>query len=56
VEAGLLDLDAPVARYWPDFAQSGKATLPVRHLLTHQAGLRPSRTGCRRPRGATGRS
>jgi len=39
VEAGLLDLDAPVARYWPDFAQSGKATLPVRHLLTHQAGL-----------------
>ncbi len=39
VEAGLLDLDAPVARYWPDFAQTGKATLPVRHLLTHQAGL-----------------
>jgi CubicO group peptidase (beta-lactamase class C family) len=39
VEAGQLDLDAPVARYWPEFAQAGKETLPVRYLLTHQAGL-----------------
>ncbi len=39
VEAGLLDLDAPVARYWPEFAQAGKARIPVRHLLTHQAAL-----------------
>jgi CubicO group peptidase (beta-lactamase class C family) len=39
VDAGLLDLDAPVARYWPEFAQAGKASLPVRYLLTHQAGL-----------------
>ena len=39
VEAGRLDLDAPVAHYWPDFAQAGKADLPVRYLLTHQAGL-----------------
>ena len=39
VEAGLLELDAPVARYWPEFAQAGKARIPVRHLLTHQAGL-----------------
>ena len=39
VDAGLLDLDAPVARYWPEFAQAGKAQLPVRYLLTHQAGL-----------------
>ena len=39
VDAGRLDLDAPVARYWPEFAQAGKAHLPVRHLLTHQAGL-----------------
>jgi CubicO group peptidase (beta-lactamase class C family) len=38
-EAGLLDLDAPVARYWPEFAQAGKARTRVRHLLTHQAGL-----------------
>jgi CubicO group peptidase (beta-lactamase class C family) len=39
VDAGRLDLDAPVARYWPEFAQAGKAALPVRYLLTHQAGL-----------------
>lgn len=39
VDAGILDLDAPVCRYWPEFAQAGKQTLPVRYLLTHQAGL-----------------
>ncbi|MFN8440355.1 MAG: serine hydrolase domain-containing protein [Caldilineaceae bacterium] len=39
VEQGKLDLDAPVARYWPEFAQAGKDLLPVRHLLNHQAGL-----------------
>jgi CubicO group peptidase (beta-lactamase class C family) len=39
VEAGLLDLDAPVARYWPEFAQEGKGRIRVRHLLTHQAAL-----------------
>ncbi len=39
VDHGLLDLGAPVARYWPEFAQAGKARLPVRHLLTHEAGL-----------------
>jgi CubicO group peptidase (beta-lactamase class C family) len=39
VEAGFLDLDAPVARYWPEFAQAGKAQIPVRYLLTHQAAL-----------------
>jgi len=39
VDAGLLDLDAPVARYWPEFAQANKARLPVRYLLTHQAAL-----------------
>ena len=39
VEAGRLDLDAPVARYWPEFAQAGKARVLVRHLLTHQAAL-----------------
>ena len=35
----LLDLDAPVANYWPEFAQAGKETLSVRYLLSHQAGL-----------------
>ena len=39
VDSGVLDLDAPVARYWPEFAQAGKARLPVRYLLTHEAGL-----------------
>ncbi|HSL48715.1 MAG TPA: serine hydrolase domain-containing protein [Candidatus Deferrimicrobiaceae bacterium] len=39
VEEGALDLDAPVSRYWPEFAQAGKRHLPVRYLLTHQAGL-----------------
>jgi CubicO group peptidase (beta-lactamase class C family) len=39
VEGGALDLDAPVSRYWPEFAQTGKQHLPVRYLLTHQAAL-----------------
>ena len=39
VEGGALDLDSPVSRYWPEFAQAGKKHLPVRYLLTHQAAL-----------------
>ena len=39
VEQGKLDLDAPVASYWPEFGQAGKQELPVRWLLSHQAGL-----------------
>ena len=39
VERGKLDLDAPVAAYWPEFAAAGKEELPVRWLLSHQAGL-----------------
>jgi CubicO group peptidase (beta-lactamase class C family) len=50
VDGGALDLDAPVARYWPEFAQAGKTRLPVRYLLTHQAGL-PA-IGRSLPRGA----
>ncbi|MET8280693.1 serine hydrolase domain-containing protein [Micromonospora sp. NPDC005174] len=38
-QQGRLDLDAPVTRYWPEFGQHGKADIPVRWLLTHQAGL-----------------
>ncbi len=38
-ERGLLDFDAPVARYWPEFAAAGKEELPVRYLLSHRAGL-----------------
>ena len=38
-ERGELDLEAPVARYWPEFAAAGKEGVPVRWLLSHQAGL-----------------
>ena len=38
-QRGLLDFDAPVTAYWPEFAGGGKAALPVRYLFTHQAGL-----------------
>jgi CubicO group peptidase (beta-lactamase class C family) len=38
-QEGRLDLDAPVARYWPEFAQAGKSTITIRQLLTHQSGL-----------------
>jgi CubicO group peptidase (beta-lactamase class C family) len=36
---GWLDYDAPVVRYWPEFAQNGKAGVTVRQLLGHEAGL-----------------
>jgi CubicO group peptidase (beta-lactamase class C family) len=39
VDCGQLDLNAPVASYWHEFAQAGKSKMPVRWLLTHQAGL-----------------
>ncbi len=38
-EQGLLDVDAPVIDYWPEFAQSGKETVTVGDLLAHRAGL-----------------
>lgn len=39
VEQGALDLEAPVARYWPEFAAQGKGEIPLRWVLTHEAGL-----------------
>ena len=39
VEAKQLDLDAPVAKYLPDFAANGKAKITVRELMTHYSGL-----------------
>jgi CubicO group peptidase (beta-lactamase class C family) len=36
---GWLDYEAPVARYWPEFAQNGKSAVTVRQLLGHEAGL-----------------
>lgn len=39
VAEGKLELDAPVARYWPEFAAAGKQAITLRQLLSHQAGL-----------------
>lgn len=39
VELGLLDLDSPVSRYWPEFAQNDKAEITVRQVLSHHGGL-----------------
>jgi CubicO group peptidase (beta-lactamase class C family) len=39
VQRGQLDLDAPVVKYWPEFGAAGKEQIPVRWLLSHQAGL-----------------
>ncbi|MFE1791306.1 serine hydrolase domain-containing protein, partial [Streptomyces sp. NPDC059525] len=38
-QRGLLDLDAPVSSYWPEFKAGGKERTLVRHLLAHQAGV-----------------
>jgi CubicO group peptidase (beta-lactamase class C family) len=38
-DRGLVDLDAPVARYWPEFAAQGKEGVLVRHLMSHTAGV-----------------
>jgi CubicO group peptidase (beta-lactamase class C family) len=38
-QAGRLDVEAPVAEYWPEFAAAGKESMPVANLMTHQAGL-----------------
>ncbi|MFE7837796.1 serine hydrolase domain-containing protein [Streptomyces sp. NPDC057474] len=38
-EQGLIDLDAPVAQYWPESAENGKEATTVRQLLPHRAGL-----------------
>ena len=38
-DRGELDFDAPVARYWPEFAANGKADIKVSHLMSHAAGL-----------------
>ena len=45
---GKIDYDAPVATYWPEFAQNGKEAITVRQLLSHQAGLHKMRRLVRR--------
>jgi len=39
VDRGVLDLDATVASYWPEFAAGGKEDVKLRHLMAHSAGL-----------------
>ncbi|EJT97382.1 beta-lactamase/transpeptidase-like protein [Dacryopinax primogenitus] len=39
VQRGLLDINAPVSKYWPEFAQNGKENITVSMLLSHTAGL-----------------
>jgi CubicO group peptidase (beta-lactamase class C family) len=43
-DRGLVDYDAPVSRYWPEFAQNGKAQITVRQVLTHASGLHDVRS------------
>jgi CubicO group peptidase (beta-lactamase class C family) len=38
-DRGLIDVDAPVSHYWPEYAQAGKEATLVRHVLNHTAGL-----------------
>jgi len=38
-DQGAIDLDQPVARYWPEFAANGKEAVLVRHIMAHTAGL-----------------
>ena len=47
---GWIDYDAPVAEYWPEFAQNGKAAITVRQLLGHEAGLGLDRRAARTSR------
>ncbi|MEV4894786.1 serine hydrolase domain-containing protein [Nonomuraea sp. NPDC055795] len=39
VQEGVLDLDQPVARHWPEFAAAGKDTITLRDVLTHRSGV-----------------
>ncbi len=39
IDKGLIDVEAPVSKYWPEFAQANKEDVLVKHLLSHSAGL-----------------
>jgi len=52
VEQGLVELDAPVARYWPEFAAHGKGGITLRHVLQHRSGLPTAGRGLRPRRSA----
>jgi CubicO group peptidase (beta-lactamase class C family) len=38
-DRGELDVDAPVARYWPEFGAAGKQDIKVRHVMSHSSGV-----------------
>ncbi len=38
-QRGLLDVDAPVATYWPEYSSHGKDAITIRHVLSHRAGV-----------------
>ena len=39
IDRGLIDVNLPVAHYWPEFAQNGKGDMPMRYLLDHRSGM-----------------
>ncbi|KAL7801080.1 beta-lactamase/transpeptidase-like protein [Trichoderma afarasin] len=39
IDRGLVDADAKVAKYWPEFAANGKQDIEIRHILSHTSGL-----------------
>src|SRR5690606_28045684 len=39
IDRGKVDFDAPVAEYWPEFAQAGKKDVLIRHILSHTCGV-----------------
>ncbi len=39
IDKGMVEIDAPIGKYWPEFAQKGKETATIRHALLHQAGV-----------------
>ena len=49
VEEGKLELDAPVARYWPEFAQGGKEHITLRQVMSHTSGIPALRLPNRTP-------
>jgi len=56
IEQGLLDLEQPVAHYWPEFAQNGKGAIKVKTLLQHRAGLSATRRNMTRAELLDGKS
>ena len=39
IDRGILDMEAPVSKYWPEFGQAGKEKMPLKYVLDHRSGL-----------------